>query len=170
MISMRKHYALFAIPLLLAVLLPVPPRDGSIYNGISGAMFCNSAGACLHEIAHMIDDEAGYPSRSPEFGGALMVHLAFAFGYQMDDTAKLILAQDGVLTYNADYSLGGVEMWSSPQAELYANIYEMHGGDVAKIPDALRPFYSDNEKYTDLYNCLMQADFRICGRAVHIEE
>lgn len=170
MLSMKKYRALCLVPLLIAVLLPIPPKGYSVYNGISGAIYCHSAAGCRHEIGHKMDDDLGYPSRSPEFGNAVMVHLAFAFQYGLDSTATAILTQDGMLTYSSHYSLLGVDRFSSPQEELYARLYEQSGGDIAQIPLALRPFYSDDKKYIDLYDCLMSAEFKICGTAVHVEK
>lgn len=166
MLSMRKHYAIFlAVPFLLALL----PRH-SVYNAPTGVLYCNTAVGCRHEIGHKIDDDLGYPSKSAEFGNAVMVHLAFALQYQMDAAAIKILTQDGMLTYSDKFSPLGMAWFSSPQEELYARIYETSGGDVAQIPPALRPFYSGDEKYIDLYDCLMSASFKICGRALHVEK
>lgn len=165
-----KKIALLLVPILILSILPVNMNGWSSYNSISGALFCNSSSGCWHEIAHRMDDDLGHPSRSAEFGNAIVLEMMFAFKYQADDTAMAILGQEGLIAYSPLYSMTGAERFSSPQEELYAKLFDINHGDVSTMPPAFQKFYSTDEKYTALYHCLMSAEFKLCGTALHREK
>jgi hypothetical protein len=161
-----KRYYVAAPIVLLLVLALRPSFERGFYAGV---IVCRNAENCRHEIAHRMDADAGYPSRSAAFGDALRIHFVGSLTYGMDEYAELIFKQGGVFQYDRNFSVFGMERFSSPQAELYADIYLTAGGDVTAIPPLLRPFYNTDESYTDLYNCLMSADVKLCGTALHME-
>jgi hypothetical protein len=164
---MRKYYIAAPILFLLLFLALRPSFERGFYAGV---LVCRSSDNCLHEIGHKMDTETGYPSRSEAFGDALRIHFVGSCKFGFDKYAELIFKQGGVFQYDRNFSVLGMERFSSPQAELYADIYMTAGGDVSAIPPLLRPFYSTDKRYTDLYNCLMSQDAKLCGTAIHMEK
>ena len=164
------RYAAVVTPFLLLALLPIGPKDGGMYNGISGALYCASSRACWHEIGHKMDDNLGYPSRSAEFGDTVRFWLILSMPMGLDDIDKQILFQDGLLSYSRGFTVYGLERFSSPQAELYANLFSLFEGNVEAIPEPFRKFYSADAKYTELHTCLMSAPLKLCGLALHREK
>lgn len=167
---MKQRYALFIVPVLLVVLLPIPPKGGSVYNKMSGSLYCVSDGGCRHEIGHKMDDDLGQPSHLAEFGNAVMIHLLYAAKFGADDAARLILTQPGMLAYSDTFTIWGARRFTSPQSELYANLYELSNGDVSVLPGVFQQFFSKDTEYTQLHDCLMSARVKVCGRALHVEE
>jgi hypothetical protein len=169
---MKKVCLSLFILLVLALLLPISTSGRSFYNGISGAMFCDSAEGCRHEIGHRMDDDQRYPSRSKEFGTAVLLYAYANIKYTdaLEPFSAAILAQDGMLRYSDDFTLIGVERFSSPQEELYANIYQLAGGNIDRLPEIFRPFFSRDAKYIELYDCLMASELKLCGISLHLED
>lgn len=158
-----------AFILLVLLTLAFMPWHGSFYAG-HGILFCNSASNCRHEIGHMMDDDLGDISKTPEFGTAIATYLyAQSKYFELDQVTDVIQGTGGIFFYNPEYQLFGKRFGHYPQQELYANIYAAMQGDYATIPESLQPLYSQDAKYTDLYDCLMNAKVKLCGWALHIE-
>lgn len=105
---------IFFLLVVFVFLIPFPsPWWSGMYNKVTGLYVCETEAACIHEIAHKLDDEAGWISHSDEF-------------YQ---TALLYLpdAKRGFLNKNIE--------------ELYAEIFEHARGDSEVIPEPFRKFY-----------------------------
>ena len=137
---------------------------------IGSFIFCNSDVSCRHEIGHMMDYELGSTSKSLEFAEAIRLHLYvdIAFSNTMDDISVLIFNHGGIFRYDDDYDFLGVQMFSSPQQELYANMYTMVNGDVSKLDGSLLPYFSNDSKYIELYECLMKK--QICNGSIRLYE
>lgn len=158
---------------LVGVLLsPFNIRGRSSYNGLSNTMYCKTPEACRHEIGHLMDDDLGYPSHRVGYGDALRLLLYYNLRYDiLDNYTMMILCERGVLTYDLDFSVIGGEAFSSPQSELYANMYLLADGNIDALPESLQQFYSREQKYIDLYNCLTQNPrFSLCGTSIYIRE
>lgn len=101
--------------IVLIAPFPMPGMYGS-YNKISGLIWCTSHPSCTHEIAHKIDDEAGWISHSDEFYNAVK--------------SLAPSVERGFLNKNME--------------EIYASIFERARGDSDAIPEQLRAFYNFN--------------------------
>jgi len=70
----RRSLLLIVVCFLLFA--PIPPRGATgAYNTFSHALICATREICLHELAHGLDQSAGWPSRTEEFQDAVSVHL-----------------------------------------------------------------------------------------------
>ena len=58
------------------------------------------------------------------------------------------------MEYSNQYSPVGIEIWSSPQEELYASMFAWANGDISEMPEPFRSFYSTDLKYRQLQECL----------------
>lgn len=118
----------------------------SSYSFRLGVLDCNNLDAlkgCRHEIGHKMDDDLGHPSQSPEFMIAVKAYTIVELnsGQVPSDMAMLI-------HFYPDQT----------PVELYAAIYARADGDIWLIPESLRMFYSNDPKYTQLYDCLSERD------------
>lgn len=158
---------------LLVVLQLVLPYTSILFNGYSfhqstlGFTYCKQEKDCRHEVGHLMDTELGHISRTSVFGSALMIHLAFSFEYgQVDDYTRLILSKEGILSYSENYKPYHYGAGSSPQEELYADIYDLSGGDISKIPLTLRPLFSEDSRYETVYDELVENKVYISNQGV----
>lgn len=106
---------------------------------------------CRHEIGHKMDDDLGMPSLSTEFAIATQAHLIYEMSTLEvpDDTAILIRLYP-----------------DRDPREIYAAIYASVDGDITRLPVSLQGFYSKDESYLILYDCLAQPGVNICGRSI----
>jgi len=130
---MKKALPILVLAIIVLSLLPVPQdnQDGA-YNLISQIAWCRTRTACLHEIGHALDQQAGWVSASPEFYKALQMYLYVEI-YQQGITEL----PAGILeiTYRGD---GG----SNPiKLEIYAYLFQQAQGNSANMPESLRKFY-----------------------------
>jgi hypothetical protein len=103
---------------------------------------------CRHEIGHKMDDDLGMPSQSDEF---LIATRAYAI-YQLD------------MKVNPDPLAMFIRLYPDAlPVELYAGIYSFVDGEVSQLPESIRAFYSTDTSYLDLYVCLTDTVFNICG-------
>lgn len=145
--------------LLLVILLSnvfvseiVPSRSSYSFN--IGVLDCNNIEplkGCRHEIGHKMDGDLGMPSLSTEF--------AIAF-------QSYVLVETRLGHMPSDLAMTMVLYPERDSRELYATIYAKVEGDVSKLPESLRVFYSDDPSYLDLYDCLAQTGLNICGRSI----
>ncbi len=118
-------------------------------------LVCTGPG-CWHEIGHKMDADLGYPSRTPQFGLAIQQYVLVEMRSQTP--SKLA---EALFTYPYRYD----EIHPYPTYELYAIIYDYVQGDLSKMPEIFRPFYSDSEMYSILHRCLMEEGVNPCGRS-----
>ena len=153
--------AALAIVFVMTVAIP---KNANQYNYTLNALICDNYESCVHEVGHKMDDDLGRVSHSEEFGNALRVMLVYsAKTDDWNEYSKTLLTYGGILQYNPIYSIVGVERFSSPQEELYADLYRLSGGNIDNIPTQLQKFYSTDQKYKDLIQCLSVRS--ICGLA-----
>lgn len=145
-------------------MLPIPssPYNGA-YQPLTNSLYCPSSALCYHEIAHMMDAEMGYPSRTETYAQTLRFILYSELYGSITPTAGYILYAPGLISYSRSATA------SSSQEELYAMYYSYHYGDTHTMHTLLQPYYSTDQRYTDLYDCLMRARISLCERALHIE-
>ena len=138
---MARHWSVgIALVLLLALtLVSLPlPRGGSngVYNTISRTMWCRTMSACLHEVGHRLDQEAGWASHSKEFGKAVETYVLVEFWEgKPSDTARAIVNLPGVFSWRGSY-------FGDSQSEIYAIIFEKAEGQEDKMPEIFRGFYN----------------------------
>lgn len=111
--------------------LPVDSQDGA-YNLTSRLAWCRTRAACLHEIGHALDQQAGWVSQAPEFYKALQMYL-FAEIYMKGITEL----PAGILevTYRGKGTSGPIKR------ELYAYLFQVAEGHPERMPECLRGFY-----------------------------
>ena len=130
---MKQALPILVLVLIVLSLLPVPRdnQDGA-YNLISQIAWCRTRPACLHEIGHALDQQAGWVSASPEFYKSLQMYLYVEIHQQgITELPAGILE----ITYRGD---GG----SNPiKRELYAYLFQQAQGNSANMPESLRKFY-----------------------------
>lgn len=132
-----------------------------------GYLICDDDISCLHEIGHKMDTDLDHPSRSLTFADAIRLYLLAHWTIlEPDEITNMIMVHSGIFIYDDMYSFGGVQMFSSPQEELYANIYTLVNGDISKLHPSLQQFYSNDLEYQDLYSCLIEK--RVCNHALRI--
>jgi len=125
------------------------------YEPNVNVLTCTGDG-CWHEIGHKMDDDLGFPSRSPQFGLAVQQYLLVEMKRAKPDVlAEAMFSLPGLFSYDAKHP--------HPNYELYATIYALAEGDIARIPYVFRRFYSDSEMYPILHECLTQPDTNMCG-------
>lgn len=120
------------LPLLLIVfLLPIPVRgERGAFNTWSGLYWCADERACLHEIGHALDKQAGWISQSPEYARALQMYVLTGAG--TDDRVIVLLA----------YAFDPPDGKEPTKKELYAILFEMADGKIENMPIGLRQFYN----------------------------
>ena len=134
---MKKGVLLLVFVLLLGFFLspiPFPWRNGA-YNAWSGILWCKETTTCYHEIGHKLDQESDWISHSPEFQYSLQVYLFYEI--QQDEPAKLAveIIERTFSTPNKFF------VFSDPNAEAYAIIFEYSRGRRENMPEMFRDFY-----------------------------
>lgn len=128
---MKKNNCLviFLVIAFIAALLPIP-RTGQhgAYNSFSGLFWCDTRSACLHEIGHAIDQQAGWISDSGSFRKAVEVYV--------------LAGQDGISIRMVDKLLTTRQI---PSRELYASLFDWAGGKTENMPECFRQFYNWQE-------------------------
>lgn len=118
-----------------------------IYN--LNILICNNTEylrGCRHEIGHKMSVDMGLDGKSKEFSNAVSAFIYLEMKKdQPHDLATFLII------YPNMYQFGD---WYQPMMEQYAAIYAWADGDISKIPELLRGFYSPDNYYKDLYSCL----------------
>lgn len=129
-IALAITLAMFAV--VVGYTSPIPPAGiHGRYNKISHLAYCDNRDACLHEIGHRLDQAAGYPSQTKEFGDAINVHVAVALHAAHPDTFSMQILCE-LTGYTDTFPI---------KSELYANLFMTVGGKAENMPPDLRPFY-----------------------------
>lgn len=144
---MKIIFTVFLVTLLVALLLipiPVQNQDGA-YNLTSHLAWCRTRPACLHEIGHALDQQAGWVSSSPEFYRALQMYLYVQIYMQgITELPAGILE----ITYRGNGSGGPIKR------ELYAYLFQQSQGNPEQMPESLRSFFDwqTAKKYLAMLN------------------
>lgn len=143
-------FATIGLLLLVGRWLNAGSKDGW-YNPLLNVLVCKSEWSCEHEVAHRMDRENGYPSQDPAFMYAVNMYVVTQvrdpYG---DELAYTILFSD------------------LEPIELYAWLYDRVDGNLDELPPGLHRFYSDDESYIKLQECLLGASLRLCDRSLRI--
>lgn len=136
---MRRKVFLILGPIMLILagwfLLPIPmPGDHGEYNTITRLVWCDSQYACLHEQGHALDHTNGWISQTDDYGKALKFY-ALTNVLTGKPSALALRIIDGLFISNKRWG------WNE-RAEIYADIYAGAGGNLARVPENLRKFYS----------------------------
>ena len=130
---MKKTLWLLPV-IVLWVLAPIPIKhQAGTYNTLSHLAYCESRAVCMHEIAHALDQRAGWVSQTPAFYQALELYL-----YVEMRKPELTEAPADILelTYRSEDRMLYIKM------ELYAYLFQWAEGKPEKMPDGLRKFYN----------------------------
>ena len=131
-------------------------QHSSFYLSDLNFIHCKDNVACRHEVGHLMDDDLGDPSTTEKFGAAVSLYLYYQVKYdETDAITDAIFGTGGIFYYSKEYKPFNSEAGSSPQQELYANIYLAVNGDVSKLPPVFREFYSDSDQYNKIYKDLI---------------
>lgn len=129
---MKKWLWLLLVVLFLWLApLPVNGQAGT-YNTTSHLFYCETRAICLHEMAHALDQRAGWVSQSPEFYKAVQLYL---FVELRKPVLQQMPADILELTYRPNDSNRPIKM------ELYAYLFQWAHGKPEGMPEGLRPFY-----------------------------
>lgn len=136
---MKKNLMFLAILVFTGwMLAPIPPssQHAGAYNYTSHLMYCRTELACLHEIGHRLDQEAGYISQSPEFYKALQMYLYTEMRKPQLTEMPVDIMQ---LTYQ------GKDRNTPIKQEIYAYLFAWACGKAERLPEGLRSFYDWEE-------------------------
>lgn len=104
---------------------------------------------CRHEIGHKMDDDMGWPSLTDEFAIATQAH---------------VIVQTRPLEVPDDVAFVISLYPDRDPREIYAAIYASVDGHIERLPAALQPFYSTDQSYLTLYDCLSDhPGLNVCG-------
>ena len=112
---MKKYFIAVYLSLFAYVLL-VPfhtPWTEGMYNKVTNRFVCTTESWCIHEIAHQLDDEAGWMSHT--------------FEYYETISSFHPNVEKGFLNKNME--------------EIYAIMFQMSEGNPDKMPEPFRRFY-----------------------------
>lgn len=130
---MRKVlFVLVMFALLCLAPIPKPGQQGT-YNTASRLAFCKTHDTCLHEIAHALDQQAGWVSQSPEFKIALQMYLFLELRNPVLQQAPADILE--LTYYSSDHQMRYIKM------ELYAYFFEHAKGNAENMPEVFRAFY-----------------------------
>jgi hypothetical protein len=120
-ITKLLYIAILAIGLLSSCAFTASNMThGGFYIAGIDYLYCSSEKTCLHEQAHQFDAQHGFISSSID--------------YQVTVTTYAMTNPNGLWSHEIVNYQGS---WS----EMYAQIYESSGGNVALIPAELQRFY-----------------------------
>lgn len=123
----------FAAVLIIGMLVPITaPGDQGAYNTLSGLAYCQTRTACLHEIGHALDRDAGWVSQSPEWYQAVQMYLLVELRKERLTELPVNILE---ITYRDRDGAEPVKM------ELYAYLFQQADGDPGHMPESLRGFY-----------------------------
>lgn len=138
--------------------IAVYPTANLLYTGHSfyqeevGFIYCSGKWECRHEVGHLMDHDMGDISKSKEFGMAVSMYLYYQFKYgERNNITDTIIGTTGMFAYSDRYRPFGEASASSPQQELYANLYANVDGDISKLSPILSGFYRNEDKYEEIY-------------------
>lgn len=116
--------------------LPLPrPGVKGYYFGF-GLIWCTDHKSCLHEVGHMLDDRAGWVSRSKQYIGAVEL-------YEMVQALRSPDPQTAWKTFTVFFYQNRPD---GPDRrllmELYATMFAEAGGKPQNMDESFRNFYN----------------------------
>jgi hypothetical protein len=158
----RIHTGLLLLLILVVISVPVLPAftvvafSGNSFYVPNLFIYCDSESHCRHEVAHLMDHDLGDGSKTQLFGATIGAYLNGQFKYgESNIITDTIMTEPGLLYYSDLYAPTGLEAWSSPQQELYSDLYARVNGDLTALPGTFVQFYSDDPKYERIYQYLL---------------
>lgn len=128
-----KKWLWFLPVVLFFWLAPLPTHgQAGTYNTTSRLFYCETPAICLHELAHALDQRAGWVSQTPEFYKAVQLYL---FVELRKPVLQQMPADILELTYRPNDSNRPIKM------ELYAYLFQWAQGKPERMPESLRGFY-----------------------------
>jgi hypothetical protein len=131
-IVMRKLRAVVVAALASLVLSAhtAPPPGSTGYYWL-GQIWCTDRASCMHEVAHKLDDEAGWISGTP--GYIAMLELYMAVGTHAAPEPFYVFT----MFFLRD------DLGPDPELlrEIYATMFEQADGRSDRMPEIFRPFY-----------------------------
>lgn len=110
-----------------------------------------------------MDADLKHRSRSYEFSHAVQLYLYVELHHEtVSDFAMAVLTYPPMMSHR----VVRFPVSSSGQEELYADMYAWVDGDIGRLPEIFREFYTNDASYRDLYQCLMANKVNICDGAV----
>jgi len=150
------------VSLFKPTFLAVASGRTGFYTGGINLIHCEGQWACRHEIGHLIDNSMGDVSKTDDFSLAIKTYLFYKLNPNKPDViVDTILSTSGIFNYDADFKPFHMEAFSSPQQELYANIYAAVNGDISKLDPMLRQFYDDGRNYKPVFDELMRTGYHV---------
>lgn len=114
-------------------LLPLPfDSDRGEYNTWTGMIWCTDHAACVHEVGHKLDQQAGWVSGSREYSYAIQLYMGAQLGAAADPA--------NTLTYRV-FDTFFVHPDPGRLRELYALMFEKADGIAARMPVDFQQFY-----------------------------
>lgn len=114
-------------------------------------LICNNTEylhGCRHEIGHKMSVDMAMEGKSTKFSNAVSAFIYLEMKKDKPSDLAIFL-----ILYPNMYQFGD---WYQPMMEEYAAIYAWADGDISKIPELLRGFYSPDNYYKELYSCLVK--------------
>lgn len=124
---MRKVSGSIILICIIGILMtpfPLSDQDG-VYNTFSGLYWCNSRSACIHEIGHKLDQEAGWVSQTQKFRNSLEIFIRVEAHMPRPDPLM-----HKIFTFQNFTAL-----------EIYAEIFRYSNGNSQNMPESFRKFY-----------------------------
>lgn len=133
----RIFIIIVLVAVLVAVLIPIPsPEKKGAYNTISGLIWCTSELSCIHEVAHKLDDEAGWISHENEFSLAVAAFVWHEIA-NYDPPHPFVYR---IMRFPGVF-LNTPSVFTDDNAELYASIFEWSEGKKESMPEIFHRFY-----------------------------
>jgi hypothetical protein len=107
-------------------------RAHGFYEPITNTLYCRSDFMCLHEQGHKLDDEHDWISKTQEFKKAFEKYSKTYNGARLKVYIDWLAKRD---FYNRIY------FKLNYYQEAYAEIYQIHGGNIEWMPEYLQEFY-----------------------------
>lgn len=113
--------------------LPLPMDSGrGEYNMWTGAIWCADHAACIHEVGHKLDQQAGWVSGSRGYSYAIQLYMGAELGAAADPANTLTYRVFDTFFTHPD---------PGRLRELYALMFEKADGKKAGMPVDFQRFY-----------------------------
>lgn len=128
---MKKYSGILSILCIFLIFMIPFPLSGQngVYNTFSGLYWCSNRSACIHEIGHKLDHEAGWVSESAGFSDSVKIFILSESKKNQPDPLLYKLFE------SPDFSI----------SEIYAEIFRYSDGKQENMPEVFREFYDWKE-------------------------